>query len=158
MIATMGIDPGVSGGLVVLDDYGRVHHTEGFQPGMAQPALVEAVRLGLTKLRALGTGGPHVYIEKVGYMPTDGGKGANTFGRVDGLLRGAVFMWIAENGTGSLREVAPMFWQAKLNCLTKGDKNVTKNKAKELWPETRWTHAIADAALIAEYGRRCLAL
>jgi len=171
MIATMGIDPGVSGGLVVLTSNGQVYHAEGFQPGMAQTALVAAVQLGLDRLRTLGSGA-EVFIEKVGYIggsgpkcPAcgrkkggDGGQGSNTFGRVDGLLRGAVLMWISENCVGQLHEVAPMFWQAKLECLTGGNKNISKNKAKELWPETRWTHAIADAALIAEYGRRRMAL
>jgi hypothetical protein len=41
-----------------------------------------------------------------------------------------------------------------MSCLTKGDKNVTKSRAQELFPEVKVTHAIADALLIAEYGRR----
>lgn len=153
MIASMGIDPGVRGGLVVLDGAGALHHVEGFTPGMTHTALIAAVRLGLNKLDELARDNMHVTIEKVGYMPGDGGKGANTFGRVDGLLRGAVLMWIAENGRGQLHEITPMFWQAALSCLSGGNKNVTKAKAAELWPAYRWTHAVADAALIAEYGR-----
>jgi hypothetical protein len=38
--------------------------------------------------------------------------------------------------------------------MTKGDKNITKRKAQELFPEIKITHAIADSLLIAEYGRR----
>ena len=154
MNASMGIDPGVRGGLVVLTPAGMVAHTEGFVPGMTHSALIGAVRLGLTKTRQLGH--VHVTIEKVGYMPGDGGKGANTFGRVDGLLRGAVLMWMIENGCGQLYDVTPMFWQSALGCLSGGNKNVTKNKACDIWPTVRWTHSIADAALIAEYGRRRL--
>lgn len=150
-IACMGIDPGVRGGLAVVDREGRTH-VEGFQPGMEQTALIAAVRLGLSHLHKID---PHpvIYIEKVGYMPGDGGKGANTFGRVDGLLRGAVLMWCAERGAGRLLEVSPMFWQAKLSCLSGGNKNVTKNKALELFPSVRVTHAVADALLIARYGQ-----
>jgi hypothetical protein len=164
MMAVMGIDPGVSGGLAVVNSRGDVHHVEGFTPGMTQAALIEAVRLGLYRLHALGEG-VHIFIETVQYIGKrddgrkgDGGQGAFTFGRVDGLLRGAVLMWIAENSVGQLHEATPMFWQAALECLTRGNKNVTKRKAAELWPRERWTHATADAALIAEYGRRRLML
>jgi hypothetical protein len=38
--------------------------------------------------------------------------------------------------------------------LSKGDKNVTKRKAQELFPSLKITHATADALLIAEYLRR----
>ncbi len=44
-------------------------------------------------------------------------------------------------------------WQKEMGCLTKGDKNVTKRRAQELFPTLKITHAIADALLIAEYGR-----
>ena len=47
-----------------------------------------------------------------------------------------------------------MRWQKYLGCLTKGDKNVSKAKAQELFPDLKITHAIADSLLIAEYGRR----
>ena len=50
--------------------------------------------------------------------------------------------------------VRPQQWQKSLGCLTKGDKNVTKRKAQELFPMMKVTHATADALLIAEYGRR----
>jgi len=38
--------------------------------------------------------------------------------------------------------------------MTGGDKNVSKRRAQELFPEIKITHAIADALLIAEYARR----
>jgi len=41
-----------------------------------------------------------------------------------------------------------------MGCMTKGDKNVSKRKAQELFPSMKVTHASADALLIAEYGRR----
>ena len=34
-----------------------------------------------------------------------------------------------------------------------GDKNVTKRKAQELWPNIKITHAFADALLLGEFGR-----
>jgi hypothetical protein len=38
--------------------------------------------------------------------------------------------------------------------MTKGDKNVSKRKAQELFPQLKITHATADALLLAEFGRR----
>ena len=155
MSAVMGIDPGVRGSLTILGAGGFIVHQEVFQPGMTHTALVAAIRLGLNKLHDID--GKHVFVEKVGYMPGDGGKGANTFGRVDGLIRGAVIMWQLELGHGILLDVLPMMWQAKLGCLSGGNKNVTKARAAELWPNVRWTHASADSALIAKYGQVTLA-
>jgi hypothetical protein len=37
--------------------------------------------------------------------------------------------------------------------MTKGNKNITKQKAQELFPGIKVTHAIADALLIATYGK-----
>ena len=50
--------------------------------------------------------------------------------------------------------VTPAKWQGAMGCRTKGDKNVTKRKAQDLFPGVKVTHAIADALLIAEWGRR----
>ena len=45
-------------------------------------------------------------------------------------------------------------WQKALSCQSHGDKNVTKQKAQQLFPQIKVIHANADALLIAEYGRR----
>jgi len=45
-------------------------------------------------------------------------------------------------------------WQKALGCMTKGDKNITKRLASELFPAIKCTHTVSDALLIAEYGRR----
>ena len=74
---------------------------------------------------------------------------AFTFGRSYGFLRGL----LAANGI-KREDVTPQKWQAELGCRSKGDKNVTKAKAQELWPNEKITHANADAMLIAEYARR----
>jgi hypothetical protein len=49
--------------------------------------------------------------------------------------------------------VTPQKWQKTLGCLTKGDKNVSKRKAQELFPDIKITHAIADSLLIAHYAK-----
>ena len=145
MIATLGIDPGVNGGVAVLRPDGSIRLLEPFRPSMTHGELVEVVRDAVHALHEDLS--RSVFVEKVGTMPHDGRKGANTFGRVDGLIRGALIM-----AHYPPVDVLPMQWQAALNCLTGGNKNVTKRRAHEIWPSVKWTHAIADAALIARYG------
>ena len=47
-----------------------------------------------------------------------------------------------------------------MGCMTGGDKMVTYKKAREMWPAMfegstkAWGLSVADAMLIAEYGRR----
>jgi hypothetical protein len=50
--------------------------------------------------------------------------------------------------------VRPQKWQQAMGCMTKGDKNVSKRRAQELYPQLKITHATADALLIATYGTR----
>jgi hypothetical protein len=50
--------------------------------------------------------------------------------------------------------VRPQVWQKELGCLTKGDKNISKRKAQELFPSMKVTHATADSLLIATYGTK----
>jgi len=147
--AVMGIDPGVNGGLAVLRIDGGVEYLRAFQPSMTHAELVDAVRFALKCMAYWKS--RTVYVEKVGSMPTDGRRAANTFGRVDGLIRGALLM----AGYPPL-DVSPMMWQSAMECLSGGNKNVTKKRALELFPRERITHAVADALLIAEYGRRRL--
>jgi crossover junction endodeoxyribonuclease RuvC len=50
--------------------------------------------------------------------------------------------------------VSPQKWQKAMNCLTHGDKNVSKAMAQRTWPKTKFTLKTADACLIGEYSRR----
>ena len=150
--ASLGIDPGVSGGIAVIRPDGVVGFLRGFTPGMLEEDLVAAVKQAISELQVSDPGRGAVFIEKVGYRPTDGGQGAFTFGSVFGLLRGAVLM-----AGYRPRYVYPQAWQARMDCLTGGVKNVSKAAAAKLFPKERITHAVADALLIAEYGRRVLA-
>ena len=91
----------------------------------------------------------HAYIEAVHAMPKQGVSSTFKFGvGYGGLLMALVAARIP------FTSVRPQKWQAAMGCLTHGDKNITKRKAQELFPNIKVTHAIADALLIAEYGRR----
>lgn len=88
-------------------------------------------------------------VEKVHSSPQMGVKSAFTFGRGYGVL--VACLTAAQI---PFVEVTPSKWQRSLGCLTKGDKNVSKRKAQQLFPTTKITHGNADALLIATYCRQ----
>lgn len=149
MSAVLGIDPGVNGGLAVLSENGVPLHVQAFRPTMTHKELIGHVADASECLIRYAS--RECFVEKVGFKKGDGGKGANTFGRVDGLLRGAAWALGLE-----VHDVSPLLWQTRLECLTGGNKNVSKRKAIELFGGRgiKITHAVADALLIAEFGRR----
>lgn len=147
MRAVLGVDPGVRGGMALLRADGTIASVWVFKPSMVEEELVGAVRDAVTLLRAYDS--LECIFEKVGYMPSDGGQGSFTFGAINGLLRGSLLALGIRP-----RYVYPQAWQAAMECLSGGSKNVTKLRAKQLFPAERVTHASADALLIAEHGRR----
>ncbi|TFH62104.1 MAG: hypothetical protein E4G90_09490 [Gemmatimonadales bacterium] len=142
----IGIDPGVKGGMALLTPGGEVVETISFD-GMKEKEL--AFAFSTWKDITSPSAPPEVWLEKVGYIRGDGGKGSFTFGRIAGLLAG--LSW----GCGwEPKYVYPMMWQSALGCLTGGNKNVSKARAQQLFPTLTITHATADALLLAEFGRR----
>ena len=135
----LGLDPGKSGGIAwIMDGKPCVEK----MPDTIQDLwdLIQDISMP-TNCRA--------FIEQVGPMPKQGVTSCFTFGNGFGHLEMAL--------TGNripFERVRPQVWQKSLGCLTKGDKNVSKRKAQELFPELKVTHATADSILIAEYGRR----
>lgn len=146
MIAVLGYDPGVDGGLSVIDGPGNVAFSCGLDRKMSED---EALKVAWDAADCLlRCGGWEGYVEKVQHMTGDGGKGSHTFGYIKGLIRGA----LRTKGV-QLYNVPPQLWQAKLDCMTGGDKNVSKRRAIELFPGIKITHKNADSLLIALYGR-----
>ncbi len=136
----LGVDPGKSGALAIIDDAGRhIDHIK-----LSETAHDVANWL---KTKALDI--DFACIEKVHSMPRQGVASSFRFGESFGFVQGIV---IANRIRYEL--VTPQKWQKELGCRTKGDKNVSKARAQQLWPDIRITHAIADALLIAEYARR----
>lgn len=146
MIAVLGYDPGVNGGLSVLNAAGLPIFVCGLNDKMTENEALRVAWIAADSL--LKCGGWKGYVEKVGHITGDGGKGSHTFGYIKGLIRGA----LKTKGL-TLHDVPPQLWQAKLECLTGGDKNVSKARASELFPGIKVTHKIADALLIALYGQ-----
>jgi len=89
------------------------------------------------------------YIEQVSSSPQMGVVSAFSFGQGYGNLE----MALTAAGI-PFERVRPQVWQKALGCMSKGQKNVTKAKAQELFPHMKVTHATADALLIATYGTK----
>jgi len=136
----VGIDPGFSGGLAVLDECGKVVLLEKFKDCTERDLLEMFLRIPEESF---------LLIEKVGAMPKQGVASTFQFGFHYGCLVGLA----AARGL-PYDFVRPQVWQKALGCLTKGDKNITKAAAQRLFPQQNITHAVADALLIAEYNRR----
>lgn len=135
----IGIDPGQSGGIAFVDEHDLGAHK-----------MPDTERDIFELLRDLAAAGPAVArIERVSSSPQMGVVSAFTFGSSYGGLR----MALIAAGI-PFEEVSPVKWQREMGCLTKGDKNVSKAKAQQLFPLLKVTHSIADALLIAEFCRR----
>jgi len=147
----IGIDPGTKGGLALLTLDAHVVETIPLE-GLKKREVAYALRNWMELF-------PHIeaiWLEKVGYIKGDGAGGSFTFGNVFGILEGATLALAADK----LHYVYPQMWMASLGCMTGGNKNVSKNMAISLFPAYHAerprgiTHGVADALLIAEYGRR----
>ncbi len=136
----MGIDPGYSGAIAVVNEIG---------------ALVCTQRLSETEhdisnfMMGKQLSVELAILERVSAMPRQGVSSTFKFGTSYGFCRALLVC-----NRFRFEVATPAVWQRKLGCLSKGDKNVTKSAAQRLFPEERVVHATADAMLIAEYARR----
>lgn len=178
----LGIDPGVSGGLFLLNDHnpeewhimpvvkisagwakskGRLKYDkdgnkiEKFRTEVDAKCLVGMLR---------GMLPDYVYIERVHAMPGQGVSSCFSFGQSLGILKGAV---ASIDKVTAMELVNPKEWQkAMFEGMPADDtKKVAARVAEKLWPgidlrkskRARKPHdGICDAACIAEYGRRQL--
>jgi hypothetical protein len=152
MKTIIGIDPGKSGGIAWISDSGpcveKMPETLADLWELFQDILTGARGTNEDRLYAAMLT-PKAYIEQVHSSPQMGVKSAFTFGQGFGRLE----MALTAAGI-PFERVRPQAWQKSMGCMTKGDKNVSKRRAQELFPHLKITHATADALLIAEYGRR----
>lgn len=135
----LGIDPGKSGGIAVLSPTGVIDCT----------VKMPQTEADLYHLLRSFEGDGRAMVEHVHASPQMGVVSAFTFGKGYGALLMALTA-----AKIKFDEVSPRKWQAAMQCLTKGDKNVSKRRAQQLFPQLTITHATADALLIAEFCRR----
>lgn len=141
----IGIDPGTSGGIVVLSRQGDV---------IKAVAMPETERDIFDAVAGYSHGSTAV-LERVWSSPGWGHAGAFAFGVSVGLLRMALTATRVP-----FTEVVPRTWQKAMGVVIPPKtapvdrKNISKRRAQQLFPSITVTHAIADALLLAEYCRR----
>jgi len=149
----VGIDPGLSGAIVVLFQGTPV--TCARMPTMKMGA---ANRVNASALAAIIKGELreryklHAYVELVGSMPGQGVASMFSFGHSAGVIQGVL---------GALEipvtMVTPQSWKKRAGLVGK-DKDASRTLAIQTWPEWRTLdqkgagQAYADAAFIALYG------
>lgn len=158
----IGIDPGVTGGVVALNMQGSVigawrtpiiqDKTKKHPDARGMARLIQEI---IDSQNDAGILESRVGIEKVGTTPRDGRVGAFSFGKGVGMWMGI----LASQGLPYL-EIAPQRWQGKmLTGLPRGPHTKTSavRRCSELFPaidlRLKADHGLADAALIAEYTR-----
>lgn len=140
-----GVDPGGSGAIACLYD-------EHDAPATCKNDVTERdlwVFVNRCKVLDPRDRKAFAYIERVHSMPKQGVASSFKFGQSYGFLRGLLIACGIP-----FEEVSPVKWQTAMGCRSGGDKNVTKARAQQLFPNVKVTHANADALLIAEYCRR----
>ena len=123
----LGIDPGKAGGVSFFEtNFGETFVGVEKLPDNARGLheLIESMQL-VEKVTV-------AYLEQI-YLPA-GKAGALTFGAGWGKIIAVLEMLDID-----IRYVRPQVWMKDLGCLTKGDKNITKNKAQELFGDTEYT-------------------
>lgn len=136
----IGIDPGKSGSIAFISGEniwsikGDSTHKDMID-AIKDAASIEPIAFAL--------------IEFVASSPQMGVKSAFTFGQSYGALE---MLLVASNVP--FERITPKKWQDIMKCRTGGDKNISKRRAQELFPNIKITHANADALLLAELARR----
>lgn len=136
-----GVDPGASGSICAVNENCYPVLTFALKD-RTDDDIKEALEMVMAAERPMNG-----VLERVHAMPKQGVSSTFKFGASFGALRSHM-TW-----AGIRRElVSPHKWQQSLGCLSRGDKNVTKRKAQEMFPTVRVTHAIADGLLLAVYA------
>ena len=143
----IGIDPGISGGLAVIDEYGTINAFK--CPGSSD-------EMTSTFIVAMGDTAPcdiKLLMERVWARPTNAVRAAFSYGVNYGQWLG-----ISSSHEIKMNTVIPTEWIRWIGC-PKALKSVIrkrwlKEKAKELYPEIkRVTLKTSDAILITRYAK-----
>jgi len=155
----IGIDPGCSGAVVILDDNGGyIAHLDtplikvGSKNRVNAAAVAAFIRDTINAQPFHHTSLVHAFIEQVGAMPKQGVASMFTFGHATGVMEGVIA------GAGiAVTHVTPQAWK-KSAGLIGSDKDAARSRAIMLYPLLRELdaigkgQAIADAILIARHG------
>lgn len=151
----VGIDPGLSGALAVLDG-DTVLALEDLPTVVFSDARVKRRIDGAGLARLLKPFADEVFmaiVEKVAARPGEAPSGAFSFGYSSGVIAGVLGALNIPTTT-----VQPAVWKKAL-CLG-SDKDLSRSRALELFPSQagklarKKDHDRAEALLLAEWGRR----
>ncbi len=150
MARILGVDPGLSGAIVLLDTVFMSLRVFDMPVAKSGPKGRNSLVDGLLArhVEALGDIDLAV-IEDVHSMPTDGSSSAFKFGTAFGVIRGIV----AAKSIPTVF-IAPNKWKAEVGLIGK-DKDASRGKAVELFPKSanlfarKKDNGRADAALLA---------
>jgi len=148
----LGIDPGKSGALALLDESGSV--VDASPMPETQRDVVDYLSEFAPQIRV-------AHVEAVHAMPNQGVTGMFNFGMSYGGLTMALTCLRIR-----FELIQPRAWQNTLGIpvvIRKGKnrsaagrekKRLTRERAQQLFPNHKWTHETADAVLVAEHARR----
>lgn len=145
----IGIDPGISGAIVLLDSGVPVEWE--LMPTLKTGKSSRVNGSALARICDLGSL-EHVYVEAVHSMPKQGVASSFNFGHSCGTVEGVL------QALGlAYTLVTPQAWKKRAGLIGQ-DKDAARSRAIQLWPQWRDLdakgkgQAFADAALIALYG------
>lgn len=146
-----GIDPGLRGGIVILDDNLSIVSS---QPMPASNKKLDAKAIS-DLLIAISETGATFCLERVSAFQGASSASSFSFGYGYGLLCGILY------GTKARTVyIPPNEWTKWAHMGTYGDiptKLRSRQAAERIWPHLPWEHdGVTDAALIAAFGSRWL--
>lgn len=155
MSVIIGIDPGLSGCVVVIDgdDWRYLGHLHMPTMKVGSGNRVNGAALKAFLARSYDEAEKRmVHIERVGSMPGQGVKSMFTFGHSAGVVEGIV------QGLGlPYTLIEPQAWKKRAGLIGT-DKDAARARAIQLYPDIRDLdskskgQALADAILIARFG------
>jgi crossover junction endodeoxyribonuclease RuvC len=146
---TLGIDPGVSGAIVLLEDGQPIEWD--LMPALKTGKATRVNGAAVARLCSL-LPSDHIYVEAVHSMPKQGVSSSFNFGHSAGVIEGVLQALAAPYTL-----VTPQAWKKRAGLIGQ-DKDAARSRAIQLWPAWRALdkkgagQAFADAALIALYG------
>jgi len=135
----MGVDPGWGGAFAIVDSTGH----------LVTSIKMKAASLLVPEIKEYKDLVRFALIESVHSMPKQGVSSTFKFGRAYGIMEGVVAAMLIP-----YQLITPAKWQGKMQCRTKGDKSITREAARKLFPGYHITDKTADAILLAELARR----
>lgn len=146
----IGIDPGMSGAIAVLDRKGglvAVYDMPTMPKGAGKKQQVNAAGVS-AKIKSFRPAA--VYLERVSSMPNQGVSSMFSFGESFGVVRG-----VTAALSMPIELITPQTWKRRFGLLGT-EKDAARTKAIELYPAAALARkkdiGRADALLIARYG------